>query len=219
MKEDKLEKFVRDHREDFDDEMPSAGAWEQLQQHIPATPARVFQLRTLMRVAAIILIGIISVGMLYYFNYYQEKPLVSTIHHDTVTIHKNVSVVPDKKEIAENHTVIKKGKFSQQTTKVKATNRNNSNVFPDELKEMQAYYTQQIENRRSEILRISSSDPEVAAQLKSEFSDIDRVNNDLKKDLNDGINSQEVAEAIILNYKSCLETLDSMLEQLKEKNV
>lgn len=219
MKEDKLEKFVRDHREDFDDEMPSAGAWEQLQQHIPATPRRVFPLRTFMRVAAVVLIGIISVGLLYYFNHYQEKPLVSSVHNDTNTVHKNTTVITHKKEFAENHTVIKKKILSQPSQKVQTADHNNSNVFPEELKEMQVYYTQQIENRRSEILRISSSDPEVAAQLKSEFSDIDRVNKDLKKDLNDGINSQEVAEAIILNYKSCLETLDAMLEQLKEKNV
>ena len=219
MKEDKLEKFVRDHRDDFDDEMPPAGAWEQVQTQLPVKQTRIITLRSFTRVAAIVVIGIIGAGLLYYFSTNLNTPIISETHVVRDTLQKNLRPLPETKQQATTqgtHTLVQHPKHIVNT---KTAEHINEKQFPDELKEMQAYYTLQIENRRTEILRITSSDPEVAAQLSSEFSDIDRVNNDLKKDLHDGINNQEVVEAIVLNYKSCLETLDAMLEQLREKNV
>ena len=55
----------------------------------------------------------------------------------------------------------------------------------------------------------------VQADIKRDLSELDAIFLELKKDLNDNANNQEVIEAMIQNYMMKLEILEDMLEQIK----
>ena len=220
MREDQFEKFVRDHRDDFDSDMPSQALWEKIENEIPGKQKTSVNLRRIIRIAAIFLLGAVSYAIADYLLSPKEEEVQLShalrVHHfqaspanRQVIPTENASgkpnpISPAVNQLADNH---KKNSPKEKSSKPS-----------DEFQEMQVYYAMQIESRRREIFRFASNRPEIEQQINLEFSEIDSIYNDLKKDLNDNIDNREVIEAMILNYRVRLEMLDAILQQLKEKN-
>jgi hypothetical protein len=220
MREDQFEKFVRDHRDDFDSDMPSPALWEKIEGEITEQQRRSLGLRRIIRIAAIFLLGAVSYAIADYLLSPKEETLrlshALRVHHfQTSPAYRQV--IPNENRSQKNDPLSPAvNQFADNNKKINPKEK--TSKPSDEFQEMQVYYAMQIESRRREIFRFASNRPEIEQQINLEFSEIDSIYNDLKKDLNDNIDNREVIEAMILNYRVRLEMLDAILQQLKEKN-
>jgi len=173
MKRDKLEQFIHEHREEFDDLEPDHESWEDID--IPDSKVRTinFTLKTfLSRAAAVVIIFIAS----YYFHEFRSQK----------TIEKG-------KNTAENNPVY------------------------EELMEAEFYYSAQISERKEELFKLIDNVPGLQKDVSNELDDLDAIYLELKQDLKDNVDSQEVIEAMMQNFRLKLEILENMLEQIKSK--
>jgi hypothetical protein len=181
MKKDKLEQFVIDNRDEFDELIPSPMLWDKIEKR----ESKIIQLnwRTIgLRVAAVVVIFISS----YYF-------------HDFV-----------------------QNRNARQNVAASETGLDGQNNMYQELAEAEFYYTSQIEETREAVFYLTSSNHRLRDEINTEMLELDKVFRELKNDLHDNADNQEVIVAMIQNYRLKLEILKDILQQLKasknEKN-
>jgi len=87
-----------------------------------------------------------------------------------------------------------------------------------ELIEAEAYYSSLINLKKDEVFRLTASNPEIRHEIDMEMVDLDRVFAELKKDLKDNADNEEVIEAMIQNYRLKLDILEEMLQILHQAN-
>jgi hypothetical protein len=176
MSPDNLEKYILDHRDQFDDQEPDPALWEKIDTR-KAPVIRINWKGIAWKAAAAVAIFIAS----YYFHDYMASRYQSTR-----------GLASKKSEV-------------------------NSPIMR-ELIEAEAYYTSQINMRKEEVFRLTASDPEVRHEINAEMVDLDRVYSELKDDLKDNADNEEVIEAMIQNYRLKLDILEEMLARLKQSN-
>jgi hypothetical protein len=176
MSPDKLEKYILDHRGQFDDQEPDPALWEKIDTR-KAPVIRINWKSIAWKAAAAIAIFVAS----YYFHDYMASGNQSSRR-----------LMSKKSEV-------------------------NSPIMR-ELIEAEAYYTSQIDMRKEEVFRLTASDPDVRHEINAEMVDLDRVYMELKEDLKDNADNEEVIEAMIQNYRLKLDILEEMLARLKQSN-
>jgi len=90
-----------------------------------------------------------------------------------------------------------------------------TNPAMNELMDAEAYYTSQISNKQVELAAYAKLHPEIIEDLKKEFQEMDKDQDQLKKDLAESNANEKVIEAIILSYRVKIEILDQMLTELR----
>ena len=85
-----------------------------------------------------------------------------------------------------------------------------------ELREAEFYYTSLLNKKIRQIKPLISEHPELGETLQQDLSELDRVYNELKKDLRDNIANDEVVEAMIQNYILKIRILEDLLEFMDE---
>ena len=176
MSPDKLEKYILDHSEQFDDQEPDPALWEKVNTR-KAPVIRINWKDIAWKAAAVVVIFVAS----YYF-------------HDYMASRKQFSGGRISKNAELNSPIVK------------------------ELIEAEAYYTSQINMRKEEVFRLTASNPEVRHEIDDEMIDLDRAYKELKEDLKDNADNEEVIEAMIQNYRIKLDILEEMLRRLKHSN-
>jgi hypothetical protein len=176
MKTDKLEKFIIDHRSEFDDLDPSPALWEKIGKREPEKP-EVNWTSILLRVAAVIVIFVSSFIFIDYLN-----------NQDNAS------------QLAETEIEAEDGEIYQ------------------ELIEAEFYYSSQIEQRREEFYQVAGNNTPLREEINIELSELDKIFRDLKEDLKDNADNEEVVVAMIQNYRLKLEILEEILLQLDSSN-
>ena len=176
MKTDKLERFVIDHRDEFDDLEPNTAIWDKIQKKEPKT-VKLKWTTILARVAAVVVIFVAS----YYFHDYMDNRTTNNI------------LVADTKS-------------NEETEKY------------HELLEAEVYYTSIIDAKREEIYMLAASKPQLRAEINDELVELDEDFRNLKEDLKDNADNEEVIIAMIQNYRIKLRILEETLIQLRETN-
>ncbi len=92
-----------------------------------------------------------------------------------------------------------------------------SNKEIKELIESEAYYNAQIDVKKNELFKLASYNPEIKLEIESEFSELDSMYVQLKKDLKENMSNEQVIEAMIQNYRMKLQILEDMLYEIKSK--
>lgn len=82
--------------------------------------------------------------------------------------------------------------------------------------EAEIYYNSLFNSLYKEATPLLTSHPEIKKELFSDLSQLDSLCADIKKDLKDNIDNQEVIEALIINYRIKTEILEDMLDLLKQ---
>jgi hypothetical protein len=94
----------------------------------------------------------------------------------------------------------------------------NEQALPQEMKETQNYYETEIHSRMKEMKPMFASYPGMEEEINKDFTHLDSICTDLKKDLKDNVSNQQVLEAMVQNYRTKLNILENLLEELKSKN-
>jgi hypothetical protein len=176
MSPDKLEKYILDHRDQFDDLEPDPAIWDR----VDTRKALVFRINwkdVAWKAAAVAAIFVAS----YYF-------------HDFMASR------------------------NQSSQNLMSQKNEDASPMVNELIEAEAYYSSQIDQKKDEVFRLTASHPEVRHEIDMEMGDLDRVFSELKDDLKDNADNEEVIEAMIQNYRLKLDILEEMLLQLKQSN-
>jgi len=87
-----------------------------------------------------------------------------------------------------------------------------------ELQEAELYYASQISYKRTELFSLTADSPDLQNDISIELGGLDAILLELKEDLKDNADNQEVVEAMIQNYMLKLEILEDMLRQIDRKN-
>ena len=85
-----------------------------------------------------------------------------------------------------------------------------------QLADAEAFYSSKINYFKDEVFRLTADRPQIREEVDMEMVDLDKVFEDLKNDLKDNANNEEVIEAMIQNYRLKLEILEQMLQQLQQ---
>ena len=81
--------------------------------------------------------------------------------------------------------------------------------------EADLYYSTEINYKKNEFFSLTVNSPSLQNNINMELENLDALFKDLKEDLNDNADNQEVIEAMIQNYRIKLEILNDMLKQIK----
>lgn len=230
MKQDKLEKFVSENRQAFDELEPSMQNWEQINKNIQPKKSNLF-IKMSWQVAAAIAIFVAS----YYFHDYINNDKVyyaNTVKHiKNVSLNAkqaaNISVLntinhdnPKKNDIK---SISKVEKHIANNSQIKQTNyQMNENGYYSDLNELSVYYTSKINKEKNDLFILTANNPEVKKEINDEFGKLDKAYKELKNDLKENINNEQVIEAMIENYKLKMEMLEFIKRQVSievtEKN-
>jgi hypothetical protein len=211
MKEDKLEKYIRSKRSQFDDAEPSDEVWNKISGNLEIKARRKIPwLRIAWQAAAAILI--------FFSAWYLKDAMNSTHNARPIAIRDNFHFRPFVKII--NQPEVKEqqqpGNYESNVAIYNATVKPQSlDTLPSELLEATQYYAAQITKTRDLMKNCASYNSEIDMQVNVEFAQLDTVYKSLRDDLKENINSSEVLEAMILNYRMRLEILESIMQQLE----
>lgn len=82
------------------------------------------------------------------------------------------------------------------------------------LHEAEAYYTGLVNQKLDELKPIIVNCPSIKEELNFDMSELDSVYLELKADLKDNMDNQEVVEAIIENYRLKIRILEDLLSEM-----
>ncbi|OFX16775.1 MAG: hypothetical protein A2033_09515 [Bacteroidetes bacterium GWA2_31_9] len=91
--------------------------------------------------------------------------------------------------------------------------------LPTEIQEAEVFYTTLINKKMIELGSIENSDSELMSDVNSDFSQLDSIYKDLKKELNSNVANEELLEAMIQNYRTKLSILEELLTTIQSKNI
>ncbi|MFH0841049.1 MAG: hypothetical protein V1903_00375 [Bacteroidota bacterium] len=94
-----------------------------------------------------------------------------------------------------------------------ATNHNKTHP---ELVESEIYYNNLINDLFNQATPLLTGYPDLEKELLTDMSQIDSICADIKKDLRDNVDNQDVIEALISNYRIKTRILEEMLEALRQ---
>lgn len=87
-----------------------------------------------------------------------------------------------------------------------------------ELMEAEVYYSSQIISAREEIFQLSGNNQDLLDEIDLDMDELEGVFAELKNDLKDNSDNEEVIEAMIQNYRLKLQVLTEILSQLQKSN-
>lgn len=212
MKEDKLEKFIRDNRSQFDADEPSDALWNKISENIEIEKRKnIPWIRIAWQAAA----AVIIFATAWYLNDFTQSSSTA----NAMAMRSNIKLHPVTKMVKPVDAPVQQKQTSNEYYAVTKNNvvakLQHDDTLPAELLEATQYYTIQINQTRNIMIHYASYSPDIDKQVNVEFAKLDTVYKSLRNDLKDNINNSEVLEAMILNYRMRLEILENILEQLK----
>ena len=88
-----------------------------------------------------------------------------------------------------------------------------------ELVESEIYYNNLINRLYKEATPLLTGSPDLEKELLSDMSQIDSICADIKRDLRDNVDNQDVIEALINNYRIKIRILEDMLDALRQDEI
>jgi hypothetical protein len=212
---DKLEKFISENRQKFDDEIPGDEIWNKINAGLDKPKAKTINWKAFAwRAAAVIVIFMIS----YFFQdlmQQNKKKNGNMASGETIKLNRKLIIIREKQD---DPTIVKLQSIAAYIPIHTDSSKTALTDLINDLPEVKAYYTTQIAEKEREINKYSASDPKIKVQIKTEFNQLDSIYNSLRVDSRDNINNREIVEAMIQNYRMRLELLENILQQLKEKD-
>ncbi|MBU0765868.1 MAG: hypothetical protein KJ607_13670 [Bacteroidetes bacterium] len=89
------------------------------------------------------------------------------------------------------------------------------NIVIPELAEAEGYYNQMVSLRMNEISQYASIYPDIEQEIRVDLTELDSICAELKKDLKDNIDNEEIINAMIHNYRLKLKVLEDILEYIR----
>jgi len=219
----RLEKFVDDHREDFDTEVPSGKVWDKIRLEMePPKEKKTIILRltrTSLSVAAAVLL-VVAVGFWYLGSHSTQSttgtPQVAKNNPDTkssgsesvtpptVDTTQKVVPAPEKEQLAT----------TQPKTEKEPKAQDEESIIHEEM----THYARLVELKHEELKSIEKDEPLLYKQFASDANRLDSVYHDLQKELPKNPNKEQLLEAMLQNLQLQMRLLNHQLDIIKQIN-
>ncbi|AHF18074.1 hypothetical protein [Niabella soli] len=218
----KLEDFIRKNKQAFDDHEPSGALWKRLEKKMQGMetpdPAPVVKINWWKWAAAAMII--ITAGVLSrpYWQHRSDPAMPVALQapneKDTNTQEPGrdtLEATQPSLAHGENHP---KQRGEQEP---KQNNVTVENVQPDgTAKEELYHYARLIEIKQKEIATLKNNHPELFEQFSQDLTTLNSSYSSLKKQYDEGLNSEQLLSAMIENLKLQTEVLNKQLEITKK---
>ncbi len=87
------------------------------------------------------------------------------------------------------------------------------------LMEAEVFYSSHINNAKDEIFKLSGGNPKIIEEINYDLGELEDIFKELKNDLKENNDNEEVIEAMIQNYRLKLSILEDVLYQLKKSKI
>jgi len=182
----RLDDFIRNHRDEFDSDLPSTQVWNKIDERLSGNPkkAKVVPINWMRWSAAAAVVILIGAATLYWFN---SKPVVS----EEVAVKKDVNppVIVDSSLLNEINPVYAKELY---------------------------HFTQLIELKQDELKQLEKENPELYKQFVTDINKLDSSYNVLKRELPANPNREQLLEAMIRNLQVQMDLLNQQLQIIQQ---
>jgi hypothetical protein len=227
----RLEQFVKDHREDFDDEVPAKKVWEniRLEMDPPVKKEKktiILRLtRTSLSVAAAVLL-VIAAGIWYLSSHrtpgaqgqtpnelaqaaHAEKPQPATTNDSTPSV-DTPRVTQEKDQLAATTPAEPKDKKEPKNTQP----TDEESIVREEM----IHYARLVELKQKELKVIEKDEPLLYRQFASDVNKLDSVYHGLQQELPKNPNKEQLLEAMLQNLQLQMGLLNHQLDIIKQIN-
>lgn len=191
---DRLEDYVKKHRDDFDIHEPGAAMWNKIETRL-GSRNRSRNLGIIWKAAAVVIVfGLSFLAQMQM----EEKPRTITRQE----FHKSDADIAQAPEVKEQPAVAPKPE---------------NNLIP-EFAETEKYYSRKVTNTMKELKVYLVKYPDVANDMKKDIAELDSVYRSLKRDLGDNVAHEEILSAMIQNYRMKLQILEDIKSELIQES-
>lgn len=188
---ERLEDYVKKHRDDFDLLEPNAALWNKIDTKLgPERKNR--NLGILWKAAAVVLV--------FGFSFWAQMQIGDK--KQTITHHNIHSRTPEIAEAAETEEM------------PAITPEPEKNKLIPEFAETEKYYNRKVNSTMKELKVYLVKYPEVATDMKKDLAELDSIYHTLKRDLGDNVAQEEIISAMIQNYRMKLQLLEDIKSEL-----
>jgi hypothetical protein len=222
-----LEKFVNDHRDEFDDEVPAPALWNKIRDRMDSVEGKkdmkqvsrvpfLYIKRWLPAAAAVVLVC--GSGILYYILHHPKQELPVAINHHQPTAPDTGKQRPDSPR--EDGTAGQTELSQTRTDQIKKSGEGKSepSLTPEEAdyNEEMYHYTRLVEIKQNELKSLQKDEPLLYKQFSGDVNRLDSVYHLLKTQLPKNSNREQVIEAMISNLQLQIGLLNKQLDIIKQ---
>lgn len=225
--EDKLKQFVLDHREEFDTEEPAFGIWDKIRDDIDPgkkKPATVVRMQSRWKkysaaAAIILLLG----GALWYLKSSKNASSEVANRQNTTTPNTTDKQPTDtntsKDNLAKTTAPAAAEHITDSPTLASIRPKNNDNKeLESSMDEEMYHYARLVELKHKELKTIEKDEPLLYKQFSSDVYKLDSVYHDLRGQLPNNPNREQLLEAMLQNLQLQMELLNHQLEIVRQIN-
>ncbi len=236
----RLEDFVRDHREEFDSEEPDNKIWEKISREMDPgkdkkkqAPVVQIPIRWIKWSAAAAAVIIVIIGVGSYFtrgksmvDYVIEKPTPTNPSDSHATTNpsdtsaKTTTNLAQTKPAVANPTSDSPTLASIRPVDKGADNKDSkaSQDLQSSVSEEMYHYAKLVEIRHKELKAIEKDEPLLYKQFALDVNKLDSVYRSLQEQLPTNPNREQLLEAMLQNLQLQMELLNHQLEIIKQIN-
>jgi hypothetical protein len=218
----RLENFVRDHREQFDGEEPDGKIWEAIRKDMgleedpnkkkPAPVVRLFRAAWAVAAAVVLLIA----GSVWFFSTRQSQttnPAVVTNTGKTTpqtTQHVNPAIQTPARDSSQS--------LAQSSPDAKTTTPDDRTEISAEQNEEMYHYAKLVEIKQKELKTIEKDEPLLYKQFSMDVNKLDSAYHGLQQQLTKNPNQEQILEAMLQNLQLQMGLLNHQLDIIKQIN-
>ena len=221
----RLENFVRDHREEFDGEEPDGKIWEAIRRDMgleedpnkkkPAPVVRLFRAAWAVAAAVVLLIA----GTVWFLSTrHSQTPNTPAIASGTSNTKPQTTQPTGPATQNPAHTPDSNQSTAQSTPDVKGTIPDSKADLSAEQNEEMYHYAKLVEIKQKELKTIEKDEPLLYKQFSMDVNKLDSVYHGLQQQLTKNPNQEQILEAMLQNLQLQMGLLNHQLDIIKQIN-
>lgn len=215
----KLEDFIRNNKNAFDEHTPSDALWQRIEsklnieKDVPAK-GKVFTIKAWMKAAAVIALLVTTAVVFYNLNRNGGQTTEIAANSDKDSVPAMVNQNPE--ETVEDQPVIENSNPHSQLAGNDAKKDKNTTPQKNIEEEELYHYVRLIEIKQGQMKELKKTEPELYKEFSKDAEMLETSYDALKAQLSKGVNSEKLLEAMIGNLKMQADLLNKQLGILKQ---
>jgi hypothetical protein len=221
----RLENFVRDHREQFDGEEPDSKIWEAIRKDMglgedpnkkkPAPVVRLFRAAWAVAAAVVLLIA----GTVWFYSTRQNQtPNSPAIASGNTKTNPQTTQPTGTATQTPAHTPDSNQSVVQSTPDLKGTTPDGNADLNAEQNEEMYHYAKLVEIKQKELKTIEKDEPLLYKQFSMDVNKLDSAYHGLQQQLTKNPNQEQILEAMLQNLQLQMGLLNHQLDIIKQIN-
>jgi hypothetical protein len=217
----RLSQYIKEHREEFDDELPSPGVWEGINKKLPSVlqsqlPAgKTRPIRWYLAAAAVVLVAF-GTWFLMDNPFRGKQPSGELAVSPKASIQKTQpkSISPAAIQNTDSSKTI------QASSDLRAGDEKGTDLqqLQSDAQQEMVHYAKIVEIKQRELKILAKDEPQVYQQFSDDLGKLDSVYHKLEFHLSKKQNSEQLLEAMIQNLQLQMQILNKQLHIIKQLN-